>query len=124
MTEPEAGPRKQLQALGELIRAQRQQAELTLRELAARTNVSNPYLSQIERGLHAPSVRVIKAIATALNLSAETLLVQAGLLDDDDDADAKPAPPTVADAVRADPKLNDDQRKALMSVYKSFLDES
>ena len=123
MIEPEAGPRKQLQALGELIRAQRQQAELTLRELAARTNVSNPYLSQIERGLHAPSVRVIKAIATALNLSAETLLVQAGLLDDED-ADDKPPVPTVAEAVRDDPKLNDDQRKALMSVYRSFLDES
>jgi len=69
--------RRQLEALGELIRKQRQQAELTLRELAERTNVSNPYLSQIERGLHEPSVRVIKAIATALNLSAESLLVQA-----------------------------------------------
>ena len=79
MTEPDGGPRAQLQALGELIRAQRQQAELTLRELAARTNVSNPYLSQIDRGLHEPSVRVLKAIAGALNLSAETLLVQAGL---------------------------------------------
>ena len=122
MTEAE-GPRKQLQALGELIRAQRQQAELTLRELAARTNVSNPYLSQIERGLHEPSVRVIKAIAGALNLSAEALLVQAGLLDDDADSE-KPPVPTVADAVKADPKLNDDQRRALMSVYKSFLDES
>jgi transcriptional regulator with XRE-family HTH domain len=124
VSEPEAGPRNQLQALGGLIRAQRQQAELTLRELAARTNVSNPYLSQIERGLHAPSVRVIKAIATALNLSAETLLVQAGLLDEDADDDATPRVPTVAEAVRADPKLNDDQRKALMSVYRSFLDES
>jgi transcriptional regulator with XRE-family HTH domain len=124
MTEPEGAPRKQLKALGELIRAQRQQAELTLRELAARTNVSNPYLSQIERGLHEPSVRVIKAIATALNLSAETLLVQAGLLDDAEAAEGKPPVPTVADAVKADPKLNDDQRKALMSVYRSFLDET
>ena len=124
MTEAEGGPRKQLQALGELIRAQRQQAELTLRELAARTNVSNPYLSQIERGLHEPSVRVIKAIATALNLSAETLLVQAGLLDDEATADGVPAVPTVADAVKADPRLNADQRKALMSVYRSFLDEA
>ena len=77
---PENPARTQLLALGELIRAQRQQAELTLRELAARTNVSNPYLSQIERGLHEPSVRVLKAIAGALNLSAESLLQQAGLL--------------------------------------------
>ena len=73
--------RRQLEALGELIRKQRQQAELTLRDLAERTNVSNPYLSQIERGLHEPSVRVLKAIAAALNLSAESLLIQAGVLD-------------------------------------------
>ena len=123
MTEPESGPRAQLQALGELIRAQRQQAELTLRELAARTNVSNPYLSQIERGLHEPSVRVLKAIAGALNLSAETLLVQAGLIEHDEaEAPAQPMP-TVVDAVNADPRLNADQRRALLSVYRSFLDE-
>jgi transcriptional regulator with XRE-family HTH domain len=109
------------EGLGAFIRAQRQQAELTLRELANRTNVSNPYLSQIERGLHEPSVRVLKAIATALNLSAETLLAQAGLLDE---TDLRPdAVPTVEDAVRADPRLNDDQRRALLSVYRSFLDE-
>jgi transcriptional regulator with XRE-family HTH domain len=121
VTEPESGPRAQLTALGQLIRSQRQQAELTLRDLAARANVSNPYLSQIERGLHEPSVRVLKAIAGALNLSAETLLVQAGLLDTDDEE--APKAPTVEDAVRADPRLNDDQRKALLSVYRSFLDE-
>ncbi len=63
---------------------------------------------------------MLKAIAGALNLSAETLLVQAGLLDDDDDA---PKPPTVEDAVKADPRLTPDQRNALMSVYRSFLDE-
>jgi len=118
---PDAGARRQLEALGEFIRAQRQQAELTLRELAARTNVSNPYLSQIERGLHAPSVRVLKAIAGALNVSAESLLVQAGLIEADDGE--APDVPTVAEAVRADPKLNDDQRRALMSVYRSFVDE-
>jgi transcriptional regulator with XRE-family HTH domain len=118
---PDAGARHQLEVLGEFIRAQRQQAELTLRELAARTNVSNPYLSQIERGLHAPSVRVLKAIAGALNVSAETLLVQAGLIEADEGDE--PDVPTVAEAVRADPKLNDDQRRALMSVYRSFVDE-
>lgn len=114
--------RRQLQALGELIRTQRQQAELTLRELAARTNVSNPYLSQIERGLHEPSVRVLKAIAGALNLSAESLLQQAGLLEGDEGAPVPP-PPTVEDAVKADPKLSADQRAALLSVYRSFVDD-
>lgn len=111
--------RRQLEALGELIRSQRQQAELTLRELAARTNVSNPYLSQIERGLHEPSVRVLKAIAGALNLSAESLLQQAGILEGADD-DGPAAPPSVEDAVRADPKLSNEQREALLSVYRSF----
>jgi transcriptional regulator with XRE-family HTH domain len=118
----EGTPRRQLVALGELIRTQRQQAQLTLRELAARTNVSNPYLSQIERGLHEPSVRVLKAIANALELSAEALLVQAGLIEDDAELPTR-AVPTVVEAVRADPRLNDDQRRALLSVYQSFVDE-
>jgi transcriptional regulator with XRE-family HTH domain len=96
--------------------------QLTLRELAARTNVSNPYLSQIERGLHEPSVRVLKAIANALELSAEALLVQAGLIEDDAELPTR-AVPTVVEAVRADPRLNDDQRRALLSVYQSFVDE-
>jgi transcriptional regulator with XRE-family HTH domain len=121
-TGDEGTPRRQLVALGELIRSQRQQAQLTLRELAARANVSNPYLSQIERGLHEPSVRVLKAIANALELSAEALLVQAGLLEDGGDL-PKPELPTVVEAVRADPRLNEDQRRALLSVYQSFLDE-
>ena len=76
----------QLSALGELIRSQRRLANLSLRELAERTNVSNPYLSQIERGMHEPSVRVLRSIARALNVSAETLLSQAGLLERDDTA--------------------------------------
>jgi transcriptional regulator with XRE-family HTH domain len=88
--------RRQLEVLGELIRKQRPQAELTLRELAERANVSNPYLSQIERGLHEPSVRVIKAIAAALNLSAESLLIQAGVLDG---TEASDDPVTVEEAV-------------------------
>lgn len=112
--------RRQLEALGELIRSQRQQAELTLRELAARTNVSNPYLSQIERGLHEPSVRVLKAIAGALNLSAESLLQQAGILEATV-AEPTPPPPTIEQAVRADPRLSNDQRAALLSVYRSFV---
>jgi transcriptional regulator with XRE-family HTH domain len=111
----------QLQRLGRVIREQRTAAELSLRDLAARTNVSNPYLSQLERGLHEPSVRVLKAIATALNMSAEALMVQAGMLDEPTDAD--PAT-SVVDAVRADPLLTDDQRSALLTVYRSYIQES
>ena len=118
----DAAGRRQLEALGELIRKQRQQAELTLRDLAERANVSNPYLSQIERGLHEPSVRVLKAIAGALNLSAESLLIQAGVLEGHD-PDAPAEPVTVEDAVNADPRLNADQRAALMSVYRSFVED-
>ena len=122
MTSPDSAGRRQLEALGELIRTQRKQAELTLRELAARTNVSNPYLSQIERGLHEPSVRVLKAIAGALNMSAESLLQQAGMLEGREPGDP-PAPPSVEEAVKADPRLTKDQQAALLSVYKSFLDD-
>lgn len=120
MSPADAAGRRQLEMLGELIRRQRQQAELTLRELAERTNVSNPYLSQIERGLHEPSVRVLKAIAGALNLSAESLLVQAGVLEG---TDARVKPVTVEQAVNADPNLSDDQRAALLSVYRSFVED-
>jgi transcriptional regulator with XRE-family HTH domain len=121
VTGAEASGRRQLEALGELIRKQRQQAELTLRDLAERANVSNPYLSQIERGLHEPSVRVLRAIANALNLSAEQLLVQAGVLEGTE-LDA-PAAPGVEEAVNADPRLSDDQRAALLSVYASFVED-
>jgi transcriptional regulator with XRE-family HTH domain len=102
-------------ALGDFIRSQRQLAKLSLRDLAERARVSNPYLSQIERGLHAPSVRVLSSIATALGLSAETLLAQAGLLDDD-------APPgTTEIAIRSDEALSDEQKEALLAVYRSYV---
>ncbi|HZM37780.1 MAG TPA: helix-turn-helix transcriptional regulator [Acidimicrobiales bacterium] len=109
----------QLERLGRVIREQRMHAEMSLRDLARHTNVSNPYLSQLERGLHEPSVRVLKAIATALNMSAEALMVQAGMLDGHDEADEAP---TVADAVRADPRLTDDQKQALLAVYHSYVE--
>lgn len=117
----EARPRKQLEQLGALIRQQRQQAELTLRDLAERANVSNPYLSQIERGLHEPSVRVLKGIATALNLSAESLLQQAGILEGSQDS---PPAPSVEDAIRRDSRLSKDQKAALLSVYRSYVEDS
>jgi transcriptional regulator with XRE-family HTH domain len=112
--------RAQLERLGRVIRAQRRQAELSLRDLAARTNVSNPYLSQIERGLHEPSVRVLRSIARALNISAETLLVQAGLID----GDPTEPPPTVVAAVEADPRLTTDQKAALLAVYRSYIESN
>jgi transcriptional regulator with XRE-family HTH domain len=114
--------RAQLERLGRVIRAQRRQAELSLRELAAKTNVSNPYLSQIERGLHEPSVRVLRSIARALNISAETLLVQAGLIDGDDNPTEPP--PTVVAAVEADPRLTTDQKAALLAVYRSYIESN
>jgi len=109
-------------ALGNFIRSQRNLANLSLRELARRTELSNPYLSQLERGLHEPSVRVLKALAGALNVSAETLLAQAGLLEEhpaDEDTNA-----TVEAAVRADPHLTNGQKRALLAVYRSYLAEA
>jgi transcriptional regulator with XRE-family HTH domain len=111
--------RAQLERLGRIIREQRTLGEMSLRELAARANVSNPYLSQIERGLHEPSVRVLHAIANALNMSAEALMAQAGLIDRA--IDGEPAP-SVVHAVRADPHLTKDQKAALLAVYRSYID--
>jgi transcriptional regulator with XRE-family HTH domain len=121
----------QLQALGGFIRTQRKLANLSLRQLAEMTSLSNPYLSQIERGLHQPSVRVLKLISEALDVSAETLLAQAGLLDPDRTGAASPrtaaggtpgAPGTDAEsAIRADQRLTDDQKSALITVYRSML---
>jgi transcriptional regulator with XRE-family HTH domain len=106
----------QMQALGAYIRDRRKSANLTLRQLAERTRLSNPYLSQIERGLHEPSVRVLKSIATALNVSFETLLVRAGLLGDDRDRET----PDTVTAIRDDPRLTDDQRESLLAVYRTY----
>jgi transcriptional regulator with XRE-family HTH domain len=108
-----------LDRLGRVIRERRTQAELSLRELAARTNVSNPYLSQLERGLHEPSVRVLTAIAKALNVSAEEMMVQAGMVDANDLGNR---PPTVPEAIRADRRLTEEQKAALLSVYRSYVE--
>jgi transcriptional regulator with XRE-family HTH domain len=122
----------QREALGAFIRTQRKLANLSLRQLAEMTSLSNPYLSQVERGLHQPSVRVLKLISDALNVSAETLLAQAGLLDGDRPGSA--AGPGQADAGRpgtpgagaeaailADQRLTDEQKNALITVYRSML---
>jgi transcriptional regulator with XRE-family HTH domain len=113
----------QLEALGSFIRAQRQLARLSLRDLADRAHVSNPYLSQIERGLHEPSVKVIKGIADALNVSAETLLAQAGLIDHDSDPDEGSTRAT-EHAIRADKVLSAQQKDALLAVYRGFVNSS
>ena len=110
----------QMEALGAFIRSQRKLARLSLRQLAELTSLSNPYLSQVERGRHQPSVRVLKLIAEALNVSAETLLVQAGLLDGQGDAE-DPAAERVAAAIRADQRLTGEQKAALIAVYGSML---
>lgn len=107
----------QQEALGAFIRSQRQLANLSLREMAGLTDLSNAYLSQIERGLHQPSVRVLKAVASALDVSAETLLAQAGLLEDEADRESL----TTEAAILADPGLTDAQKEALLSVYRSFV---
>lgn len=113
----------QMEALGAFIRSQRKLAKLSLRQFAELTQVSNPYLSQVERGLHQPSVRVLKAIAEALDLSAETLLAQAGLLgpDDKDGADDATSSNSVEEAIRTDRRLSDEQKKALTAVYQSMI---
>ena len=113
--------KSQMEALGSFIRTQRKLADLSLRELAEMTEVSNPYLSQLERGLHQPSVRVLKSIANALNVSAETLLVQAGLLENDAEAgEAAAAGSSVESVIRTDPVLSDDQKEALINVYRTM----
>ena len=114
--------RTQLEAFGNFVRTQRQLAKLSLRELAELATVSNPYLSQIERGLHEPSIRVIKAIAKALDISTETLLAQVGLVGSDDDG-GRVHGATEA-AISADPYLTDGQREALLAVYRSYVAES
>ena len=112
----------QMEALGEFIRRRRKLANLSLRQLAEKTRLSNPYLSQIERGLHQPSMRVIKLISEALNVSAETLLTHAGLLHHaDGESHAAPGTPAVERAIEADLRLSDQQKAALISVYRSML---
>ena len=124
MTDPWEAQRE---ALGAFIREQRKRANLSLRQLAELTSLSNPYLSQVERGLHQPSVRVLKALSGALNVSAETLLAQAGLIDAMTVGAAEATSthasnlPGTEQAIAADPRLGDDQKAALIAVYRSML---
>ena len=107
-------PAAAVRDVGRYIREQRHQAELSLRKLASQAGVSNPYLSQVERGLRQPSARILKDIAKALRISAETLYVRAGILDEE----AETGDLTVA--IRRDRHLTERQKQILVDVYRSF----
>ena len=109
--------------LGAYLREQRESAQLSLRQLAEMAGVSNPYLSQIERGLKRPSAEILQQIAKGLQVSAESLYVRAGILDERV-ADTDPAAvPSVLSAIAADPVLTDRQRAVLVDIYVSFVGE-
>ena len=103
--------------IGSYIREQREQAKISIRQLAQAAGVSNPYLSQVERGLRRPSADILQQIAKGLRISAEALYVQAGILDD------KPGETTVADAIMADAELTERQKQMLIDIYESFKKE-
>ncbi|MEW2397823.1 helix-turn-helix transcriptional regulator [Streptomyces sp. NPDC046862] len=106
--------------LGEYLREQRRNAQLSLRQLADAAGVSNPYLSQIERGLRKPSAEVLQQVAKALRISAETLYVRAGILD----ADRDPVEVETRAVILADPTLNERQKQVLLQIYESFRKEN
>ena len=105
-------------AIGAYIREQREQAKISLRQLAQATGVSNPYLSQIERGLRKPSADILQQLAKGLRISAEALYVQAGFLEERPDAGQG-----VRTAVLSDPELTERQKQMLLEIYESFRNE-
>ncbi len=108
-------------ALGEIIRRQRELSELSMRQFASLAGISNPYLSQIERGLRAPSERVVESIARNLRTSAEALYEQAGIAEDDEGESGEVADSHTLTAIRADQRLSARQRRALEEVYAAFV---
>lgn len=100
--------------VGEFIKEQRERSALSIRKLADLTGVSNPYLSQIERGVRTPSAEILRSIAGALSIRTETLYERAGLLERDE-------PPGVPDAIEGDERLSSNQKQALMEIYTSFI---
>lgn len=106
-------------SLGEYLKEQRVNSQLTLRQLADQAGVSNPYLSQIERGLRKPSAEVLQQIAKALRISAEQLYIRAGLISPDEQQDPESA--TVERAILHDSRLTERQKQSLLDVYASFL---
>jgi transcriptional regulator with XRE-family HTH domain len=102
--------------LGSFIRQQRERANLSLRRLAERAGVSNPYLSQIERGIRQPSAEILKRISRALEISAETLYSRAGLIEQGSQ------PPTVVEAIEADRRLSPRQKQVLLDLYRALVE--
>lgn len=113
-----AAARRGSAAIGEFIREQREQAQVSLRQLARLAGVSNPYLSQVERGLRRPSAEILQQIAKGLKISAEQLYVRAGILE------TRHAAPEVVAAVLADPGLRERQKQLLIEIYESFRREN
>ena len=109
---------KRWRDLGEFIREQRNVGQMSLRKLSELAGVSNPYLSQIERGLRKPSAEILQQIARALEISAETLYVRAGILDEPSDT------VDVNREIRRDPTLSEEQKKTLVRIYESFRREN
>jgi len=107
-----------MNSIGDYIRQQREQAKISLRQLAEQAGVSNPYLSQIERGLRKPSAEILQQIAKGLRISAEALYVQAGILED------RPGDSGVRSALLTDPHLTERQKQVLVEIYESFRRES
>ena len=109
-------PSDKLHDVGEFIRQQRENAQQSIRDLARSAGVSNPYLSQIERGIRRPSADILQQIARALEISAETLYVRAGILDG-----TPPETSSVPEAINNDDRLSAEQKQSLLSVYRSFV---
>jgi transcriptional regulator with XRE-family HTH domain len=107
-----------MNSIGDYIRQQREQAKISLRQLAEQAGVSNPYLSQVERGLRKPSAEILQQIAKGLRISAEALYVQAGILED------RPGDSGVRAALLTDPQLTERQKQVLIEIYESFRRES
>ena len=138
MTDHDANPRPPdtptgaSRSLGAFIRAQRKRSNLSLRQLSTKSQISNAYLSQIERDLHEPSIRVLRRVGDALGLEPESLLARAGLLPgsrtdavgadrgQDGSLGGSSPPPSTEDAILADPHLSDDEKQALVTVYRSY----
>jgi transcriptional regulator with XRE-family HTH domain len=110
----ESTPDGALHDVGDFIREQRERANLSLRRLADRAGISNPYLSQIERGIRKPSAEILKRLSRALEISAESLYTRAGLID------AGPAAPTVIEAIEADRRLTPRQKQVLLDLYRAL----
>jgi transcriptional regulator with XRE-family HTH domain len=109
--------RMKLGELGSFIREQRKSARLSLRKLSDRAGISNPYLSQIERGLRKPSAEILQAIAKALSISAETLYIRAGILDEDRE-------PNLIDEILKDRHLTDRQKRSLIDTYQNYVESN